>query len=145
MLERLPTFKKRFFKALTEMFLQNFPLLFLTFMKLLEKFIKTLAAILCREVLQFSLSISSSLNAAERLPICRHLNAKQLQSRYKLSTSFILSVLFSKQQSHQASSFENNVWMKRDRVGNETGFDFNFIFTSGNCSVILQDLPLDKH
>ena len=68
-------------------------------------------------------------------------NFSRLASANWLQISVIFSVLFEKRWSHQMSSWENEVWIQSDCVGNVVEIFFKFNCSSGKCSVILQDLP----
>ena len=47
--------------------------------------------------------------------------------------------------SHQMSSWENEMWIYRDRVGDEAAIIFKFNCSSGKCSVMPKDLPPEPY
>ena len=109
-----------------------------TFIKLLLRIINVLAPISTREVLQVLPCISSNFESSKDF-IDSDAILLQINFIYNINNK-LASSSASPLWLNQMSSWEINVLIQRDRASKEEGYVFEFIRSSGKCSVILKNL-----
>ena len=127
-----------FVKPLRKLWCVNISLLSSTFIKLLLRIINVLAPISTREVLQVLPCISSNFESSKDF-IDSDAILLQINIIYNVNNK-LASSSASPLWLNQMSSWEINVLIQRDRASKEEGYVFEFIRSSGKCSVILKNL-----